>query len=79
MQPPITAGLRVGGDAELVEEGLHTPGRLADLVEHNTGLGIEIDPQLVGVPWILDAERPDVEPQTAQVDRPEDMSHVGDD
>ena len=79
MQPAIAAGLRVRLDAELGEKRLHARCGLPDLVEHDTGLRVEIDPQLIGVRGIFDAERPEVEPQTAQVDRPHDVSQVGDD
>ena len=79
MQPTIAAGLWVRQDAELVEERLHARGGFSDLVEHDTGLGVEIDPQFVGVPGIFHAKRPEVEPQTAQVHGPNDVSQVRDD
>ena len=47
VQPTVAAGLRVAEDPELVEERLDAQGRFADLVEHDAGLGVEIDPQLV--------------------------------
>ena len=75
VQPLAAAGLRVGDDAELVEQRLDLAGGLPELVEHDARRGVEVDAQLVGVLEVGGLGRPHVEPEAAQVDRPD---HVGD-
>ena len=52
--------------------------RGADLVEPDAGLGIEIDPQLVGEVGIGGQIRPQMQTETPQVHGPDDMRDVGD-
>ena len=60
MDPPVARGLGVADDAELVEQGADVTGGLPDLVESDTGLGVEVDAELVGVVRIIGPVRPQV-------------------
>ena len=79
VEAPVAAGLGVAGDGQLLEQGPGVAGRPPDLVEAHPGLGVEVDAQLVGMVGIGRPVGPDVQPQAAQVHRPDDVGHVGDD
>ena len=54
----IAGGLRVCGDPELLEQEMRASGGLADGVETDPGLRVEVDAQLVGVLRLIDPEGP---------------------
>ena len=55
------------------------PGCRPDLVEGGARLGIEVDAELIGVVGVIGEVRPQVESEASEIDRPQDMGHVGDD
>jgi hypothetical protein len=79
VEAAVAGGLRVAGDARLVEQGAQLEGRGTDVVERRPRLRIEVETELVGVPRIVGLEGPDVEAQAAEVDRPRDVREVGGD
>ena len=49
VEAPVAGGLRIGGDAQFVQQGAGAGRRLPDVVEGRTGLRVEVDAELVGV------------------------------
>ncbi len=77
MYAPIAGGLRQTHHAELVEQAVDLVGRFPHHREGDAGRRIEVDPQLVGVIKIGRLVGPDMESQTAQVDGPDHVGHIG--
>ena len=74
---PVAAGLREAGQPQLGEQvpgDERHPGRVAEV---GARLGVEVDPQLVGVVGVVPAARPRVEGQRAHLGRPRDHGHLG--
>ncbi len=67
MQAAIPGRLRAAGNAELVEEPAELDGGLARLLEADSRLRVEIEPQLVGDVRLVGAVRPDVEAEAARL------------
>src|SRR5262249_1383881 len=65
MDAPVARRLRVADDPELVEERPHVGCRRANVGEVRAGLGVEVEPQLVGVLGVGGAVGPDLEPEAA--------------
>ena len=79
VQAVAARGLGVAPETELFEE-VTTPQRGgAHLVEADALRRVEVDAQLVGVGGVGGQVRPEVEPEAADVHRPDDVRDVGDD
>ena len=65
------------GDPVGLEQGAYLDGRLLHHGERDTGRGVEVDAQLVRVVRVGSPVRPGVEPETAEVGRPQDVGDVG--
>ena len=79
VQPVAARRLRVAAQAELVEQVLALQRGGPDLVEADALGRIEVDAELVGMVRVGRQIRPQVQPETAEVDRPHDVGDVGDD
>ena len=79
MDAAVAGRLGQARDAELVEERADLAGSLLHHRERDAGARIEVDAELVGMLGVGCLRRPDVEPEAAQVHRPEHVREVGGD
>ena len=78
MQPARAARLDEGGHPDVVEQLADAGGGLPHHLEGRARLRVEVDPQLVGMVLVGRAHRPRVEPEAAEVHRPEEVGEIGD-
>ena len=76
MDPATAGSLWEPGYTELFEDIVDAAGDLADIVEGHPGHRVEVDTQFVGAIEIGVANRPRVEIDAAQVNRPNNVRHV---
>src|SRR5581483_6995678 len=67
VQPAVSGRLRVAGDPELVQEAAKLVRGGSDLVEVDSRLRVEVEPQLVRDLRPVGEVRPDVEPEAGEV------------
>src|SRR5512147_2613179 len=74
---PAAGSLRVRRESGFFEQLSCVPGRLDGLLERRTGLGIEIDPQLVRLVGVRAANRPRVKHDRTHLRGPCDVFRAG--
>jgi hypothetical protein len=70
MHPARARRLRPADEPQVVQRGAHDVRDLAQLRPRDSGHGIEIDPQLVGVIEIVGANRMRMQLETGEVGHP---------
>ena len=76
MKASITGGLRIAGDADLVEERLEFVSRSADIGKDHAGGGVKVDTQFIGVLCIGGKVRPRMKPEATHVHRPRNVRKI---